>query len=80
MSKRTGRDAVVSAGGARWTSVTQSIDAVPYREKPFRLRAYVRVGAGAQVGAWAQVDRADGTSGFSDDMRARQCALIEVHS
>ncbi len=71
MSKRTGRDAVVSAGDAGWTSVTQSVDAAPHRGKPFRLRAQARAGSRAQVGAWARVDRAGGATGFEDDMTGR---------
>ena len=74
MSKRTGRGAVVSTGGVGWTSVTQTIEAAPYRGKPFRLQAHARAGPRAQVGAWAQVDRTGGATGFYDDMRGRMIA------
>ena len=70
-SKRTARAAFVATGGSGWTSVTQGIDATPYRGKRFRLRAMVKAGAGVQASAWARVDRAGGDHGFFDNMGDR---------
>lgn len=70
-AKRTGRPAVAGAGNGGWTGIAQWIDARPYRGKPFAVQAQVRAESGAEIGAWAQVELADGTMGFLDDMRGR---------
>lgn len=64
--------AVPAAQG--FASVTQSVDATPYRGHHLRLDAAVRAsvsGPGNQAQLWLRVDRPQGEMGFFDNMRDR---------
>ncbi|MEO0997332.1 MAG: S41 family peptidase [Pseudomonadota bacterium] len=69
-SRRTNRtgEAFVRRG---WVSSVQTIDAAPLRGNELRLRAQVRAGAGARVGAWLRIDRENGETVFFDNMMDR---------
>jgi hypothetical protein len=60
--------------GHGFGTVTQSIDAAPYRGKDIKLRAFVRThveGPGNQGQVWLRVDREGGRMGFFDNMDDR---------
>ncbi|NNG16259.1 MAG: peptidase S41 [Gemmatimonadales bacterium] len=65
---------VARRGGAGFGSVTQGVDAAPYRGKDVKLRAFVRAdvtGSGNQGQLWLRVDRPTPPPGFFDNMDGR---------
>jgi C-terminal processing protease CtpA/Prc len=62
-----------AGSSSRFGSVTQSIDAAPYRGMEIRLTASVKtdVEPGNQAQLWLRVDRADNRMGFFDNMGDR---------
>jgi C-terminal processing protease CtpA/Prc len=58
----------------RFATVSQSVDAAPYRRQQFRLEAAVRAsvsGSGNQAQLWLRVDRPEGETGYFDNMSDR---------
>ncbi|MCP4258895.1 MAG: peptidase S41 [Planctomycetes bacterium] len=73
-SIRINRENRISIGGYGFGTVTQSVDAMDYRGKEIKLRAYVRTnvsGTGNQGQLWLRVDRNNGQNGFFDNMNDR---------
>lgn len=67
ISKRLHRDRAVPVPGALFASLSQSVDATPYRGRVVRLRGKLRTANHAKGQLWLRVDRAD-SRGFSDNM------------
>ncbi|MEM9312367.1 MAG: S41 family peptidase [Pseudomonadota bacterium] len=64
---------------APFANLAQSIDASAYRGHRLRLTASVKTGtpASRHLGLWFRVDKADGTTGFFDNMRRRPISSLE---
>jgi len=73
-SIRTNRTATMAVQSAGFGTITQMIDAQPYRGRRIRLRAQVRPvvdGPGNQAALWLRVDRDGARTGFFDNMGNR---------
>jgi Peptidase family S41 len=66
-SKRLHRDRVTAQPGALFASLSQSLDATPFRGSRVRLRGKLRTGAHARGQLWLRIDRGE-LSGFFDNM------------
>lgn len=65
-------------GDAAFGSLSQVLDARPYRSRRIRMTAAVRVGPQAgHTGVWLRVDRAGGRLGFFDNMARRPITGVE---
>lgn len=73
-SARLNRSSPQPAPGAGFGTVTQGLEAQPYRGQRVKLRAFVRAavsGAGNQGQLWLRVDREERRRGFFDNMADR---------
>ena len=73
-SIRLNRENVIVSGGPGFGTINQSIEALPFRGKEIKLKAYVRThveGVDNQGQLWLRVDREAGQRGFFDNMADR---------
>ena len=73
-SIRLNRENRISNTGQAFGTVTQSVDAIDYRGKEIKLKAFVRThvsGTGNQGQLWLRVDRENKQRGFFDNMNDR---------
>jgi hypothetical protein len=66
-SKRRHRDRTVAAPGVLFVSLSQSVDAAPYRSSRIRLRGKLRTANHARGRLWLRVDHGE-SRGFFDNM------------
>lgn len=82
-SIRINRENRISTTGYSFGTVTQSVDAIDYRGKKIKLKAFVRTslsGTGNQGQLWLRVDRENKQRGFFDNMNDRPIKSHEWRS
>ena len=82
-SIRINRENRISTTGYGFGTVTQRIDAIDYRGKEIKLKAFVRTnvsGTGNQGQLWLEVDRENKQRGFFDNMNDRPIQSHEWQS
>ena len=82
-SIRINRENRISTTGYSFGTVTQSVDAIDYRGKKIKLKAFVRTnvsGTGNQGQLWLRVDRENKQRGFFDNMNDRPIKSHEWQS
>ena len=82
-SIRLNRENPVAAEGHGFGSITQSLDAAPYRGKKIKIVAQVRTavsGSGNQGQLWLRVDKPDRGRGFFDNMADRPIKAADWQS
>lgn len=71
-STRTNRTILYNKTTAKFGPASKSIDATPYKGQEFIYKAKVKLTQGpGQAQLWARVDKADGKTGFFDNMNDR---------